>query len=147
MPLLFISHASQDDDYVDRLIEHLTEKGIHTWTDHHNIEPGANSTQEIEQAMFDCDMSLLVWSNNAAKSEEVRSECRRLKSEGKTVFIIIIETIKPENIRGKVEHGLPYFLTETFFIDLRHADVAGCFKFFKELEKLITAMKTKATPN
>jgi class 3 adenylate cyclase len=74
---IFVSHNSQDVDFVERRIRQpLIERGIETWYSPADIPPGEKYVQAIEAGLLKCDWVLVAVSQNSAKSDWVKAECR-----------------------------------------------------------------------
>ncbi len=109
--MLFISHASADDDFVTKLDARFTESGIDTWFDHKSIKSSDDWDAKIQEALNACDMALLVLSNASAKSDPVRNERQYILDLGITLFVAKIEDIKMKHF--------PWRLKLTQYVDLR----------------------------
>jgi hypothetical protein len=56
MPILFISHATDDDAFVNRLYAPLVAGGITPWVDHRNgIRYGDDWEMRIQEGVNACD--------------------------------------------------------------------------------------------
>ena len=64
---VFISHSSQDSDFVDQLARSLKSTGIKVWSEH-ELQPGANWTEELERGIEQSQHMLLVVSPNSLNS-------------------------------------------------------------------------------
>lgn len=72
---VFISHSSQDKEFVVRLATDLhTRKGIETWLDKWEINPGDSIPEKIEEGLSKADILILVLSPNSVNSVWVKYE-------------------------------------------------------------------------
>jgi uncharacterized protein YjbI with pentapeptide repeats len=72
---LFVSYSHADSEFVDKLGESLTEKGIRYWRDIHDMKAGRMETQ-IDRAIRQNPTVLLVLSEHSLKSDWVEHEAR-----------------------------------------------------------------------
>ena len=96
---VFISYSHRDEAWKDRLLRHLKvleRRGLlDVWEDRH-IRPGAPWREEIEAAMGQAQMALLLVSvdflnSDFIQDEEVPTLLRRRESEGLRVLPLILE--------------------------------------------------------
>ena len=64
----FISHASKDVALAARLEELLEEDGLKVWLDHSEIRLGVLLRKELQTAIKNSRVFILLWSKAAAKS-------------------------------------------------------------------------------
>ena len=70
---VFVSYAHADQPRVDALIRQLQAEAIDVWWDRH-LPIGRNWDDELESAMVAAPTILIVWSEAARASDEVRDE-------------------------------------------------------------------------
>ncbi len=70
---VFISYSSRDRDRVAELAGALTAQGFQVWWDT-ELPPGADWDERIQRALEASRTVLVVWSENAMASREVRAE-------------------------------------------------------------------------
>lgn len=87
---VFISYSSRDRDRVVELARALTQHGFEVWWDTH-LPPGADWDERIQRALEACRTVLVVWSENAMASREVRAEATYGLQEKKLLPIRIDE--------------------------------------------------------
>lgn len=118
MSYLFISHSSADDDAVTSLYHRLVGLGIDSWVDHENgIGPADNWNGQIQNALNNCEVGLLILSKASAHSSECEAEYRRILALGKRLYIALIEPISKEDF--------PWRLTTIQYIDLTESSEIG----------------------
>jgi hypothetical protein len=80
---IFISYSSKDKFIADQLVYHIENAGFTCWIAPRNIEGGAEYSEVIENAILQCKIFLLVFSENSANSSWVKSELNIAFSESK----------------------------------------------------------------
>lgn len=93
MILVFVSHSSKDDKFVNRLNKRLKKAGIKTWIDHNDIPDGARWRKEIETALKASTCGLLILSKMSSSSEEVDDEWEKILADDKELFVARIENL------------------------------------------------------
>lgn len=88
--MIFISHSSKDDAFVDRLRKDLNRYGYTTWVDHIDIPPGKVWDEVVEEKLGQSQIMILVLSQSAVNSREVGIEWREFRSLDKVVIPIKI---------------------------------------------------------
>ena len=94
MPLVFISHSSQNDEDVTRFAADLRAAGVTPWVDHESIGPGDDWDLAIERALDVADAMIVVLTPDAVKSDEVRSEWRYFIKHGKPLYPVMFDLCK-----------------------------------------------------
>lgn len=89
--IIFISHSSKDDRFVDNLRLDLHRRGYQTWVDHHDIPAGKVWDQVVEQQLKTCDLMILVLSSAATTSDEVGIEWREFRTMNKTILPVKVQ--------------------------------------------------------
>ncbi len=69
MTRVFVSHCSEDNYFVDFLIELLRFHHVVVWVDRKNLEAGGEFTSDIEQGLAACGVMIVVVSEHSPKSE------------------------------------------------------------------------------
>jgi hypothetical protein len=72
--IAFVSYSFQDSNTVENIRKGLEEKGIKTWVSESQIKGGGLIVEEIESAMAQSDIVLLVLSNKSIRSNWVKLE-------------------------------------------------------------------------
>ncbi len=90
---LFISHSWKDKPLVYDLVDSLNEliPGADIWLDSDDLNPGDRIKDEVEEAMDAADIVVLVWSENAARSDGVDHEVDHLLRTDVTPVVCIAE--------------------------------------------------------
>jgi len=74
MPAIFLSHASIDKPFVEKLAKDLNALGISVWYDKYEIKPGETILLKIEEGIQSSDYLGLVISKEAMESKWVLTE-------------------------------------------------------------------------
>lgn len=126
--MLFVSHASADDNYLDGLYDQLVNEGIDLWVDHKRIQTSDQWTMSIQNALNACDAGIYLLSPRSHNRSQCWNEILHLLGLQKLIYIVLIEPVTKE--------AFPYFLHTNHYAALYH-------DFDVELAKLILAIKNK----
>ena len=107
---VFISHSSKDREIADAICRHLESTGVSCWIAPRDIEPGADWTQCILQAIASARLFILVFSRHANDSEHVQREVGRACSLHVPVLPFRTEAVEPRDSLG-------YFLQTVHWFD------------------------------
>ena len=100
MNFTFVCYARSDSSFVVGLADQLRKQGVDLWLDQWNIPYGADWDREIERAVSQCQVFLVVLSPAAAESGEVRGELRAALDEGKHIVPVIYQPCQvPRQLR------------------------------------------------
>jgi len=88
---LFISHASENDAFVNQLAADLESAGVQTWVDHHDIPPGANWDRSVASALKNCTAMIVVLTPCSVDSENVTDEWNYFLEENKPIYPVLAE--------------------------------------------------------
>ncbi len=88
--LVFISHSTKDDAFVDLLTAKLHGCGVQTWVDHHNILPGADWDTALESALHASDALIVVLTPPSNRSIVVKAEWSYFGESGKKIYPILL---------------------------------------------------------
>lgn len=134
---VFISHASKDKKFVDRLVSDLAARGVPVWYDKLDVRLGDSIPGKINSEISEAKYFLIVLSPAAAKSKWVQEELnaalmRQVASAGTFLLPVLIEDcdVPPllghrrfADFREDYEAGLEE-LSEVFGRDTRAAELA-----------------------
>lgn len=87
MAKLFLSYSRKDAARAERLAQWLEREGHDVWRDDEDIGGGASFSSEIEKALKDCDVVLVLWSAHSVQSAWVRDEAGIGRDAGKLIPI------------------------------------------------------------
>ena len=103
----FISHSSADADKARRVEQTLEADNLAVWLDRSEIRPGRLLRAELQAALRDSRVVILLWSHAAATSRWVAAEL--LTAFHLNRFIVACVCDKTE---------LPYFLQNTIYLNV-----------------------------
>lgn len=100
--LIFISHASKDDEFVKELREALEAHQLPVWVDSRNLRGGSKLAPEIHEAIEQARQVIVVLSTNTVNSPWVRKEIAKAleveqqrKDDGYRVIPLLLPGIEP----------------------------------------------------
>ena len=85
---VFISYKRENEAKVARLVAALEARGLDVWWDR-EIPPGAPWEATIEQALNAAKAVVVCWSHAAVASENVRSEARLARNQGRLIQVFL----------------------------------------------------------
>jgi hypothetical protein len=80
MTKVFVSYCSEDDYFVDFLVELLKFHHIDVWIDRSNLQTGGNFPTEIEHALASCDAMIIVISQRSSRSHWITREVTQFRA-------------------------------------------------------------------
>lgn len=108
---VFISHCTNDDHFVDQLVNALQPHGVKTWVDHHDMRLGTRWVKTLETELAESDIMLLILSPSALASPYVEAEWHVFFDLKKPIYPILIADCE-----------VPLFLRTFNYIDFRDSD-------------------------
>src|SRR5438046_9686102 len=94
MPDVFLSDRREDAARVRKLVAALREAGLDVWWDE-DIPPSAPWEATIESALADAKAVIVCWSPASAASENVRSEARVAREDGRLIQVFVKPSTPP----------------------------------------------------
>src|SRR5205085_5165132 len=85
---VFISYKREDARRVGKLVAALREADLDVWWDE-DIAPSAPWEATIEKALADAKAVIVCWSPDAVASENVRSEARVAREDGRLIQVFM----------------------------------------------------------
>lgn len=104
MTRIFISHCTADDDFTNKIMTELQARGYQTWVDHFNIPPGVAWIDVVEQALKQCDVMLLLLSEDARQSRHVETEWHAFYDNNKPIVPIIVRPCAKPLLLSVLQH-------------------------------------------
>ena len=92
---VFVSHSSKDKEAADAVRAALEARGLRCWIAPRDIEPGSDWSEAIVAGLTVCAVTVLVFSENANASAQVRREVQFSFENRKTVVPFRIEDARP----------------------------------------------------
>ncbi len=106
----FISYGHQDKLVADAACARLEARGVRCWIAPRDVLPGQSYGEAISNAIRQCRVLVLVFSNHANLSEHVSKEVERAVSNGVPVVPLRIEDVMPTG-------ALDYFIGSVHWLD------------------------------
>src|SRR3954454_6017463 len=88
MTKVFVSYKREDAARVRKLVAALREAGLDAWWDE-DIAPSAPWEATIEKALAEAKAVIVCWSPDAVASENVRSEARVAREDGRLIQVFV----------------------------------------------------------
>jgi GTPase SAR1 family protein len=90
-PKVFISYSHQDETFVKKLAGDLVTQDMKVWWDFHSLKGGQDWQKEIEKAIKQCDVFLIVLTPDAVNSEWVGNELTYASTAQKTIIPLYLK--------------------------------------------------------
>ncbi|MEM9954679.1 MAG: protein kinase [Chloroflexota bacterium] len=100
---IFVSYASVNKHYVQKLVEEMRSIGLDIWIDG-DIPTGTTWADGIQNALNECDIMLLIVTENSMDSDYVTHEWSYFMGSGKPVYPFVLGGELPKNIHPRLEH-------------------------------------------
>ena len=98
MARVFLSYSRTDLARIEQLADALGRRGHDLWWDRH-LAGGAEFDRAIEQALRECDVVVVAWSQEACSSSWVRDEAADGRDRGRMVPLTLDGTLPPLGFR------------------------------------------------
>jgi hypothetical protein len=116
MAQVFISYSRKDLQFVQQFAQTLMSNGVDVWWDLSSLQGGDNWTNEIPQAIDNCDSCIVVLSPNSVESEWVQKEYTYALKRKKRIIPLLYQScdipfalinVNPVDLQGhNYEKGL-----------------------------------------
>lgn len=93
MARIFLSYAREDDAWAERIAAALEDAGHRVWWDR-EISAGSSFSNEIDDALSNSELIVVLWSKNSIKSDWVRDEAAIGRDSGR-LLPALIGTVDP----------------------------------------------------
>jgi len=93
---IFISHSSRDKQAAARICTALEDRGFDCWIAARDVAPGQNFQESIVTAISSARIMILVFSDNANRSSEIKKELAIASQHGLVVIPVRIEDVAPK---------------------------------------------------
>jgi predicted lactoylglutathione lyase len=103
---VFISFSMKDENIANKIYEQLTKNGIGSWISTKSMDPGKDYPTQIIRAIDNCDIFVMVITENTYESRHVQTEIERAFSGNKEIY-----PIKLDN--SDMPESFAYFLGRT----------------------------------
>ena len=88
----FLSYSRINKDFAVKLAKELKSEGFHIWFDQLDIPPGARWDAEVEKALEESEIFMVIITPASAKSENVLDEIGYAIDSGKRILPVLLET-------------------------------------------------------
>ena len=109
-PLIFVSYSSRDKLIADAICSRLENQGIRCWIAPRDVNPGADYSDQISEALERSTAMVMVFSSGSNSSRHVKSEIDRAFSLDKVIIPFRVENVE-------LDKGLAYYLSKTHWLD------------------------------
>lgn len=109
-PLIFLSYSSKDKLIADAICSRLENQNIRCWIAPRDVNPGADYSNQIADALEQSTVMVMVFSSGSNSSRHVKSEIDRAFSLGKVIIPFRVED-------AEMDKGLAYYLAKTHWLD------------------------------
>jgi hypothetical protein len=90
----FLSYSRLNAQFARKIAQLLREMGVIIWIDEANIRPGSTWADEIQQALDECNVMLLVLTPEAMDSSQVKREWLYWLGTGKRLIPLLLKPTK-----------------------------------------------------
>src|SRR6476659_2626430 len=109
-PLIFLSYSSRDKLIADAICSRLENQGVRCWIAPRDVNPGADYSTQISEALEGSTAMVMVFSSGSNASRHVKSEIDRAFSLDKVIIPFRVENVE-------MDKGLAYYLSKTHWLD------------------------------
>ena len=92
---VFISHSTEDEDAAQEICNLLEDRGIRCWIAPRDVTPGKHYAEAIVDAIEETSVTVLVLSEHANASVQVRNEIERAVAKGKAIIPVRVRKVQP----------------------------------------------------
>ncbi|CAG0997262.1 hypothetical protein ANAEL_02683 [Anaerolineales bacterium] len=131
----FISYSRKDKDFALEFAGELKSAGYSVWLDQLDIPTGARWDDEVERALHECEVFLIILTPASASSENVKDEIGYAIDHGKRIMPVLLE-----------ECDIPLRLRRFQYVDFTKTEFSeGIRGTQRLLETLLNEQSTSAT--
>jgi len=128
---IFISYSKGEKKSASALCHHLEQEGVRCWIAPRDVEPGADWTDSISEAIENSKALLVIFSDESAASRHVKSEVRSAFDHGKILVPVRVSDIQPTG-------GFDHLLGTSHWVDAFPKPLSKYFfTVSKTLQRLI----------
>jgi tetratricopeptide (TPR) repeat protein len=136
--LIFISHAVEDKPVGESICEKLENAGWKCWIAPRDILPGSDWGEAIVEAINLSRLMILVYSDSAGRSVQIKREVERAVSKNVTIIPFRVEDVS-------VSKSLEYYLATAYWIDALSFPISPHLNLLTEMtSRLIGPPKAEA---
>lgn len=142
---VFISYSDKSPDAAEQIADELERAGISYWLARRSIEPGQSFPQEIQKAIKNCKVFLLILDKNSNQSEHVLNEINlafRRKNNHEAIEFLVFKT---DN--SKVSVDIDYFLNRFQHMDGNPPDAQRVSDLIRRIAEILGIEIQNSTKN
>ena len=94
---IFISHSSHDRKIAETIVQALESRGLQCWISSRDVAGGENYQELIVRAIRNAKIMLLIFTDNANNSDEIKKELGLASRNKLTVIPVRIEDVLPND--------------------------------------------------
>jgi hypothetical protein len=128
----FLSYSRVNKDFALKLAKELKSEGFDIWLDQLDIPPGSRWDAEVEKALAESEIFMIIITPASAKSENVLDEIGYAIDSGKRILPVLLETAT-----------LPLRLRRFQYVDFTSKSFHEGIESAKELLKALITQPTK----
>lgn len=129
---VFVSYSSKDKTVADAVTAKLESLGIRCWIAPRDILPGRDWGEAIVEGIEECKVMVLVFSQNANESVQIKREVERAVNKAHPVIPFRIEDVQPAK-------SLEYFISSQHWLDALTPNMEEHLKYLGETVNLLLA--------
>jgi formylglycine-generating enzyme required for sulfatase activity len=133
---VFLCHSSKNKVVADAACAALEAQGVVCWIAPRDVLPGLEYGEAIIDAISGCQIVVLIFSEPANSSPQVRREIERAVSKGKTIVTFRVEDVLPAR-------AMEYALSNTHWLDALKPPVE---RHLPQLCTTVAALIQRAAP-
>ena len=134
---VFVSYSHVDKPVADAAVAALERRGIRCWIAPRDIIPGVDWSEAIIEALDACRVMLLVFSQHANESQQVKREVERAVAKGVPVMPLRIQDVP-------LAKSLEYFISMPHWIDALTPERQRDLDYLAETVGLLLARQGRA---
>lgn len=131
----FISYAVKDKDVADEICEYLEASGLKCWIGPRDVLPGSDWGEAIIDAISHSRLMVLVYSENANRSTQVKREVERAAGKGVPIIPFRIEDVPTSK-------SLEYHLSTAHWLDALSYPLEPHLRYLSEIARKMTGAST-----
>jgi predicted NBD/HSP70 family sugar kinase len=142
MPSLFVSHTSQDQAVAGLLCRYLEEERISCWIAPRDVLPGQRYAEAIIEAIDDCSVFLLLFSEESTRSPHVSNEIEKAASKNKPILLVRTDHTDPND-----SHDVGLFVGSHQWFDASAGEISDHLPKLAEDVRRLLEHQAKRTPD
>jgi formylglycine-generating enzyme required for sulfatase activity len=127
----FLSYSRVNKDFAVRMAKELKAEGLPVWLDQLDIPPGSRWDVEVEKALVECDIFMVIITQASSTSENVLDEIGYAIDNGKRMLPVLLE-----------KTNIPLRLRRFQYVDFTDKNFDDGIQSAKELLRNLIAQPT-----